>query len=554
MNFICFLHIFAITIIYKKIKQILIMKKSKLFYLVMGIALSISSCVDRNTPSGDGNDNTGNEVVLSPEQQMEKMREVATRALNTFQVEDQRDVLELTDYFVYTYDEYGWEDVKEHYKQDYALFRTLPNYIKRVASGNVTTSITTELYSFPKLAAIFEANEMTHMWEYKGQAGENEIIFRFKNPEGKSCEAKLMGEGSEFEFSATYETDSIIGQEWVESLGYGENQLIFVESYICEYYEYVNIYSEDGTYIETREFEPGEEVPDHYEYQWVQTDGYYIYEYMEQPFTAVLPSTIIFTIKEDNTEHIRLEADFDVQKGDHVKADVALQIANIQIAANTELTKTKASASTQINYGTQALLTASASLPACVLFDKSADLDWEDWIYEYDPYNEEAKVKYGNGIASLDIMGEIQLKVSTKDINQYFLSIENIDDKYDWNNHNNWWESPYYTLEYNKDYAALYNDNLECILYYNSDTKQAELQWVADSYETTVTNYETNTEETVTLYEYIPVLYFPSNETSYAFGEYFTEQSFGSIINLTETLINNYIKLAKYNEIEPIEF
>ena len=48
------------------------------------------------------------------------------------------------------------------------------------------------------------------------------------------------------------------------------------------------------------------------------------------------------------------------------------------------------------------------------------------------------------------------------------------------------------------------------------------------------------------------VLYFPQNGTTYQFEDYFTQVAFGSLADMIENLVDNYIKLAEYNKIEPI--
>ena len=100
-------------------------------------------------------------------------------------------------------------------------------------------------------------------------------------------------------------------------------------------------------------------------------------------------------------------------------------------------------------------------------------------------------------------------------------------------------------------------------LYYNTPVKQAELQMDLELDEWTDSyggyydeNGEYVEEEYVVIkdYDQILVLYFPQNGTTYEFEDYFTEVAFSSVIDLAEDLINSYIKLAKYNEIEPIDF
>ena len=101
----------------------------------------------------------------------------------------------------------------------------------------------------------------------------------------------------------------------------------------------------------------------------------------------------------------------------------------------------------------------------------------------------------------------------------------------------------YNTREYNLALSDLVNDNMNISLYYSSDVKQAEIitDVMADSYDNSY-------------YDLIPVVYFPKDGTTYAFDEYFTENAFGSVIQLTEDLVNKYISLLRYNEIEPVEF
>ena len=46
---------------------------------------------------------------------------------------------------------------------------------------------------------------------------------------------------------------------------------------------------------------------------------------------------------------------------------------------------------------------------------------------------------------------------------------------------------------------------------------------------------------------------FPKDGTTYAFDEYFTESAFGSVIQLAEDLVNKYISLLRYNDIDPAD-
>ena len=281
----------------------------------------------------------------------------------------------------------------------------------------------------------------------------------------------------------------------------------------------------------------------------VEYSGEYETDNGKQPFTVIVPTSVVLTLKEGETEHIRISHNVDVKRGDYLNQDITVRVANLNFTSNLRLTKTQATEKVQLNYDTQSLINAEISLPACVLLDKG-EMDWEQWLEQY--YNVgESSVKYGRVIAQVNIMGTVQIKGACNNFDDLFCGMVDLNDKYGSIPYENWWESPWRGIEYNTEVVDLLNNALTVSLYYNSDVEQARLQVEVDSDEETFNtgdNYETHT-----VYNYVPVIYFPSEGTAYAL-DYFEkyEQTYNSIYDMLIDLVNDYIALAKYNEIDPI--
>ena len=273
----------------------------------------------------------------------------------------------------------------------------------------------------------------------------------------------------------------------------------------------------------------GEEMEFEYEY--------WDYDDVRHPFTAVIPSNISLSVKADGTEYIKFDFDFDAQKSSHVKINTEVKITNIVYYLAVSVEKTNVSTECTLKYGDRTLLAVSAAAPSCVLMDKGENMDWDEWLENYYDAFElgDSDIEFGNLMATANILSQVQIKAESGDPSYIYNRILDLNEEYE----NEYGYGYYDTREYNLEYSDLINDNMNISLYYSSDVKQAEIR-------TDVTNDE--------YYYYVsPVVYFPKDGTSYAFDEYFTESAFGSIIQLTEDLVNKYISLLRYNEIEPVE-
>lgn len=507
--------------------------------------------------------------TLSPNEQKDKLVGIAEEMIEMFKPKDQRDLIELADYLVYKYEDYDWEPAYEHYEDELPFLRQFARGVRQLAEGDVTHNLAMEIYKFPRFTGIFEANDDDEVWEYVGKS-EN-IVLRFENEDGEKCEAVLTGKGEEIEVEFEYETDSVAKKTWVESPGYSDYVLVYVDEYVNRNYgRGIEFYDENGHYLSYNYYEQGDVVPAHYEYQWQVTNGYYRYEYYMQPNTAVLPSTITFSLKEADVEHIALEMNFDIEKSKHVNYAMNLKIANILYTNSVSVNSTEAKVNVDIKCGDKSLLSVSASAPAVLLLDKTNKEEYEEWFEKYGNAlweDDEVAERLETGFitAEVDLINQLQIKASSKDVVKFYRGLDKIDSYYDEKDGEpeHYWEEYYYQYDYNKAVADWYNTNMQVGLYYNTSVRQAELQMDLELDEWTEhyggyydENGEYVEEEEVEIkdYDQILVLYFPQNGTTYEFEDYFTEVAFGSVIDLAEDLVNSYIKLAKYNEIEPIDF
>lgn len=509
---------------------------------------------------------------MSPNAQKDKLAEIAEDFMEMFNPKDQRDLIELADYLVYKYEEYDWEPAYEHYEDELPFLRQLARGIRTLVEENVTHNLAMEIYKFPRFTGVFEANDNEETWEYVGES--DNIVLRFKNEEGETCEAVLTGKGEEISVEFEYETDSVATKTWIESPGYEDHLLVYVEEYVNgNYGNRITFYDKNGNWLSQEYYAEGAVVPAHYEYQWVVTNGYYHNEYYMQPNTAVLPSTITFSLKESEKEHIALEMNFDIKKSSHFNYDMNLKIANLTFVNRVSGNSKEAKVNVDIKCGDKSLLSAKVVAPAVLLIDKTDKEDYWDWFLKYvdafygdeDDINTEGLVQTGFVTAEVDLINQLQIKASSKDVVNFYRGLDKIDNYYDGKDGEpeHYWEEYYYLYDYNKAVADWYNSNMQVGLYYNTPVKQAELQMDLELDEWTHSyggyydeNGEYVEEEYVVIKDYnrILVLYFPQNGTTYEFEDYFTEVAFSSVLDMAEDLVNSYIKLAKYNDIEPIDF
>ncbi len=272
----------------------------------------------------------------------------------------------------------------------------------------------------------------------------------------------------------------------------------------------------------------------------------FVYEYTDygevHPYTVVIPANISLSVKVNGSEYIKFDFNFDAEKSSHVKINTEVKITNIVYKLALSVEKTNVSTECILQYGDRTLLAVSAAAPSCVLAGKGENMDWEEWWYKYSDAFEygDPDIEFGNLMATANILSQVQINAESNDPADIYHAIQDLDDKY----RAEYGYEYYDTRDYNIAYSDLVNDNMNISIYYSSDIKQAEIitDVVSDEY------YSGDS-----YYYVVPVVRFPKDGTTYAFDEYFTESAFGSVIQLTEDLVNKYLSLLRYNEIEPIE-
>jgi len=128
----------------------------------------------------------------------------------------------------------------------------------------------------------------------------------------------------------------------------------------------------------------------------------------------------------------------------------------------------------------------------------------------------------GGADAVVDIFGMAQGKINITNGGQAYTDICRLDEN----------RVPDYTQDGAQQYCDAINNAQTNGIYFNSDTKQADVRMIALSDE----------------YSYWPepVLYFPIDGTSYAFEEYFDRKPFTELQQSVENLINSYIRISTW--------
>lgn len=272
--------------------------------------------------------------------------------------------------------------------------------------------------------------------------------------------------------------------------------------------------------------------------------------------TVDVPSVISFSLKEGDVEHISHTTTLDIEASTSVKQTTSVRFTNITVSTEATATKNNVSGSVLVKYGDRTIFEGSASAPNCKLKDKTDAQEWEDWFEMYGDalWNEDATIKYGNLVGYANILEQVQVKVAVSDLTGYYTACDKLDEEYDdkYDDYECYHKAYWNSYEYNKDYADLLNNYLTGIIYYSSNVEQARLQFEADSYEDYCYGYDTG-EHYADFYDVVSVIYFPKDDTSYSFDDYFTEKAFSSVIDLTEELANKYLLLFDYIEMERVD-
>ena len=562
------------------------MKKHFLFgTALLAILFSFAACDDLmsgNKPGSDdeeggGGGGSSTEKSLTPEQTKDKMYGIATGITDKFNTDDQREAIQCFDGLYGKYENYDFASFEDHYEDRFEEFFRMPRLLIQAVEGEVRASDIDRVmnFSFAEESCIWEADEQNRTWVYKGKATDNSVILRAKDKNGVWCEAKAWGEGSTHTYGYTWEeyhwvypsmylSESNISSGYIYSYINGQyrdlswdssSQLWYYYDYNYGYnryvstadamqnYSYFNVYDYNGYNYYNYDYSRGQFYREDYESRYKVSDG-------TRTINGEVPAKIFFTFKRGETELIRFELDQEMQKNHHAYITVDAKLINLRWTADFKINSTTGSFATAFYYGDDCLISGIAHLPSYKLIEKQDGQSYEDWIESYGERYDELLRKIGAADGMADIHGQMQIKLNVENFGYVYRDIVKLDEQGVRDN----------TQEGAKKYCDVINEAQKNGIYFNSDVKQAEIRVIPNSYESTSWEYDPQTGDyiprEVTYYEVEPVLYFPSDKTTYGFEQYFDRKPFTNLQYTIEDLANAYIHLSNflYNETGEIHF
>lgn len=174
------------------------MKNLSFKLMMLGVvAFSITSCKDKDDDLPELPGGSGTMEQLSASESKEFLEKTANEALNMLNPDDQRDLIELCSYASEKYGDYALPenfDIEESYKYNIRnFFRGMADGTRSGDASTMTRAAAEYVYSidFNNFKGIYEPNDRYEEWEKVGNS--NDVIFRFKNYKGQSCELKATG-------------------------------------------------------------------------------------------------------------------------------------------------------------------------------------------------------------------------------------------------------------------------------------------------------------------------------------------------------------------------
>jgi|GEM_PF-3119314 len=241
-----------------------------------------------------------------------------------------------------------------------------------------------------------------------------------------------------------------------------------------------------------------------------------------EAWEIVVPEKVTFSFKADGKELASATVTFDAKLNDHVKVTEDISVANLKWSCKADVTMTKGDFSANLKCGSNEILDMTVSLPKYELISKSDSKTWEQWLDMYDRNYEYLMQSVGDVIAEVNIIKQVQLKGKVSDFGSFYKEYSRIEDEY-------WGEKRRRQLLY------AFDDYVLIGMYYSSNTMQAHL-----------------TGELIDGY-IEPVIFFEKDKTSYSIEDFFSRGRFRSVYTQLEDLINSYIHLFRYMNIEEVE-
>ncbi len=241
-----------------------------------------------------------------------------------------------------------------------------------------------------------------------------------------------------------------------------------------------------------------------------------------EAWEIVVPEKVTFSFKADGKEMAAATVNVDAKLNDHVKVSEDISVANLKWSSKANITMSKGDFTANLKCGSNEILDINVSLPKYELISKADSKTWEQWLNMYERDYDYLMQSVGEVAAEVNIIKQVQLKGKVSDFGAFYKEYSRIDDEY-------WGEKRRRQLLY------AFDDYVLIGMYYSSNTMQAHL-----------------TGELIDGY-IEPVIFFEKDKTSYAIEDFFSRGRFRSVYTQLEDLINSYIRLFRYLDIEPVE-
>lgn len=251
--------------------------------------------------------------------------------------------------------------------------------------------------------------------------------------------------------------------------------------------------------------------------------------------TGIVPEMVHFTLTQGSKQIVSADLKQDMQRNDHATFNVEAKVVNLRWTVDMNIHTHNGSVGFAFYYGNESLLSALINLPYYELIDKdySTHIDsYQNWVEEYADRYDYLIRQIGDADAVVDIFGMAQGKINITNGGQAYGDISNLDRQ----------GVPTYTQQGAQQYCDIINAAQTNGIYFNSETKQADVRMMVT--------------EQYGDYAPEPVLYFPSDGTSYSFEQYFNRKPFTDLQQSVENLANNYIKISSWltNNVGEIHF
>lgn len=429
--------------------------------LSFGIMASCSGPSNNVAPTGDNEGGgtgkrDGETEMLTPNEQKEKLNDIASRMMAMVNSRDQQRTLELASSMIEDLEYADWSAFEDMFDQNINMVA----HLLRVAINPNTAPLASgQSFNYDDFAHTFTYNSNTQRWIDEGKSNDGSFTLNYKN-----CIAKLTVSSARATYTVSFEGDR---------------------------------------------------------------------------YTVTMPKSFTLTLKEGNYTHINLTANLDIVLNDHVNITMNAQVANITWKMSSNVLYTKASGNFSLAYGSTEMINANFNVPS----------------FRVPPYNGGDLETYGENIADdyeniiqtvgkatgeVDIFQEVQVKANISDFGNLFNAYRNWENQYDYSTGDFWFQRGIYTLDAQKKLANIFDQYCTGNLHYNSDVIQAQLKLEPTIYTTSVYDYYYEGYREYDYYDITPVIFFPKDQTSYEFGNYFTEEAFSRIIDMAENIMNTY--------------